>query len=163
MKPDLVCKPVKRLREFPTFTLWEDVWSFNGDDTTVRAYKNKQGDLIETQYKRGRRPGLIKTIARLQIQPEKISNEYHICSVGKSAVDGKWYGWSHRAIAGFGAGDRLFSEKIRAPLCKACRKGENCAGLPCRSSVPFRLHGTKEIKTDADARAAAVAFARYVS
>lgn len=38
---------------------------------------------------------------RLKITPEKASPEHKSKSIGKSAVDGKWYGWSHRAYAGF--------------------------------------------------------------
>lgn len=32
------------------------------------------------------------------------------CSVGKSEADGKWYGWSHRAVYGFGIGDKVTSD-----------------------------------------------------
>jgi len=28
-------------------------------------------------------------------------------SIGKSEADGKWYGWSHRAVYGFGVGDEI--------------------------------------------------------
>lgn len=38
---------------------------------------------------------------RLKITPEKASPDHAVCSIGKSAKDGKWYGWSHRAYAGF--------------------------------------------------------------
>jgi len=29
------------------------------------------------------------------------------CSIGRSVLDGKWYGWSHRAIYGFKVGDKV--------------------------------------------------------
>jgi len=38
---------------------------------------------------------------RLGIKPEKASPSHSVCSIGKSAAGGKWYGWSHRAYAGF--------------------------------------------------------------
>lgn len=38
---------------------------------------------------------------RLKIKPEKADPSHSVCSVGKSAVDGLWYGWSHRAYHGF--------------------------------------------------------------
>ena len=37
----------------------------------------------------------------LKIDPEKASPSHKFNSIGKSKKDGKWYGWSHRAIHGF--------------------------------------------------------------
>jgi hypothetical protein len=38
----------------------------------------------------------------LQIdEPEKTSPSHTVNSIGRSKKDGKWYGWSHRAIHGF--------------------------------------------------------------
>lgn len=33
-----------------------------------------------------------------------------ICSIGFCPNDGKWYGWSHRAICGFGGGDKTWEQ-----------------------------------------------------
>ena len=41
----------------------------------------------------------------LQIKGERQTNSSSVDSFGKSAANGKWYGWSHRAIASFGIGD----------------------------------------------------------
>jgi len=38
------------------------------------------------------------------IEPEAFDN-HKVCSIGKSTKDGKWYGWSHRAMYGFKIGD----------------------------------------------------------
>jgi len=38
------------------------------------------------------------------IAPEKTNSEHCVCSIGFSFKDGKWYGWSHRAIFGFQIG-----------------------------------------------------------
>lgn len=38
------------------------------------------------------------------IKPEKITPTSNTCSIGFSERDQKWYGWSHRAIFGFGIG-----------------------------------------------------------
>jgi hypothetical protein len=57
----------------------------------------------------------------------------------------KWYGWSHRAICGFGIGDRIFEEKYG------------------NDNTPFVKHGRKKIKTLADAKLAASRFASSVS
>ena len=39
------------------------------------------------------------------IKPEKRTPSSKVCSIGFSEKDGKWYGWSHRAICGFKIGD----------------------------------------------------------
>lgn len=164
------------MRKFKTFDLWNELWDdsdYGGDGEGVKmeSYRNKNGSYIEGRY-RGRRPGLVKIIAKLEISPIKISSKHSVCSIGKSAVDGKWYGWSHRAMMGFGIGDKVFEERFNeGKLCRICkgeyRDGEDwdtpCLGEPCPSSVPFVRHGRKTIKTDKDAKAAAIAFARYVS
>ena len=33
-------------------------------------------------------------------------------SIGKSEADGKWYGWSHRAVYGFKAGDKMTGDSM---------------------------------------------------
>jgi hypothetical protein len=64
--------------------------------------------------------GDLKTARRLVVkrginpQPAKPSDT--VCSIGFSNKDGKWYGWSHRAIFGFKIGSK-------------CKKGD-CHFLP---------------------------------
>lgn len=41
------------------------------------------------------------------IAPEKISPDHNVCSIGFSEAEQKWYGWSHRAIHGFGIGSEV--------------------------------------------------------
>jgi len=43
----------------------------------------------------------------LLIKGEKRSPDHNVNSIGKSEADGKWYGWSHRAVYGFKAGDKI--------------------------------------------------------
>jgi len=38
------------------------------------------------------------------IVPEKSHPDHKTCSIGFNAKEKKWYGWSHRAICGFGRG-----------------------------------------------------------
>ncbi len=38
------------------------------------------------------------------IKPEKASPDHKVCSIGFCDKEQKWYGWSHRAIYGFGIG-----------------------------------------------------------
>ena len=41
------------------------------------------------------------------IQPQLVSPEHSVCSIGFCEREQKWYGWSHRAIFGFGVGDSV--------------------------------------------------------
>lgn len=68
-----------------------------------------------------------------------------VCSIGFCEAEQKWYGWSHRAICGFGIGDRIFEERYG------------------NDKTPFVKHGRKTIKTMDDARLAASRFAESVS
>ena len=70
-----------------------------------------------------------------------IDKDHGVCSVGFCKEDGKWYGWSHRAIYGFKIGDKV-------------KKGD-CA----EEYLPIGF----EAKDLADCRKMAVAFARSVS
>jgi hypothetical protein len=53
------------------------------------------------------------------IAPELSDPDHNVCSIGFSSKDGKWYGWSHRAIFGFKIGS-------------TCRRGD------CHYSSPSR-------------------------
>lgn len=75
----------------------------------------------------------------------KASPRHCVCSIGFNKQEQKWYGWSHRAICGFGIGDRIFEERFG------------------NDQTPFIKHGKKTIKTIADAKLAAKSFAASVS
>ena len=44
-------------------------------------------------------------IVKRGIRPELVDEAHEVCSIGYCEREQKWYGWSHRAICGFGAGD----------------------------------------------------------
>ena len=62
------------------------------------------------------------------IKPEKISPDHNVCSIGFSSIDGKWYGWSHRAIFGFKIGSKCkigdchFKPSNKKEFIKNCEK-----------------------------------------
>jgi len=68
-----------------------------------------------------------------------------VVAMGYSPTAMRWYGWSHRAIAGFGIGDKIFQENF----------GDD--------KTPFIEHGEVTIETLEQAFQAAKAFAEYVS
>ncbi len=48
-----------------------------------------------------------RLVIKRGIIPEKISPSDNVCSIGFCENEQKWYGWSHRAIYGFGVGDTV--------------------------------------------------------
>ena len=86
-----------------------------------------------------------RLVRKRGIIPQNTSPEHCVCSIGFSTKDGKWYGWSHRAIYGFRVGS-------------TCKKGD-CHYVP-------RRHGGKgawTAKTIDDAKKMAMDFAEGVS
>lgn len=82
-----------------------------------------------------------RLITKRGIRPEKRLPEHNVCSIGYQPQEKKWYGWSHRAIYGFGIGDTV-------------KKGD------CTSEyLPVGFTA----KTMADAKRMAEAFAESVS
>jgi len=41
------------------------------------------------------------------IEPELAHQDNNVCSIGFCEKEQKWYGWSHRAISGFGIGSKV--------------------------------------------------------
>ena len=82
------------------------------------------------------------SLAHRGIKPEKIASRCASCTIGFCQREQKWYGWSHRAIYGFGVGSVVDSD---SHLCAE------------ELGVGFRA------ATLADARRMAAAFAESVS
>jgi hypothetical protein len=72
-----------------------------------------------------------------------------VVNIGYDPKEQKWYGWSHRAICGFGIGDRVFEADI------SDYEDES-------DKVPFTMHGRQEIKNMTQAKQAARNFAEYI-
>jgi len=74
---------------------------YGGEDFDKKVAYNPRGHYI----------GDPKTAHRLcvdrGIRPEVIGDEHHVCSIGFSPEKWRWYGWSHRAIYGFGVGSKV--------------------------------------------------------
>lgn len=67
----------------------------------------KEGVVMDSVYTRaGEYVGQLSDVDfyfKKGILPEAYDNN-RVCSIGKSHIDGKWYGWSHRAMYGFEVG-----------------------------------------------------------
>lgn len=46
-------------------------------------------------------------VVKKGIKPELSDPTHNVCSIGFCEKEQKWYGWSHRAIYGFGVGDTV--------------------------------------------------------
>lgn len=69
----------------------------NEDWLEIDSVYNKNGDYI----------GNLDTARLLQdkgIEPEVAQDDHNNCSIGFCESQQKWYGWSHRAMFGFGIG-----------------------------------------------------------
>lgn len=91
------------------------------------------------------------------IKPEKANPGHNICSIGFCGKEQKWYGWSHRAIYGFGIGDIV-------------KEGDCCASsgwtdeyLAEHPEASKALPVGFKAQTIDDAKRMAVAFAESVS
>lgn len=117
--------------------------------------------------------------AWLEIKGEKTHPDHSVASIGKSAADGKWYGWSHRAIYGFKAGDEVkadsMGKKVDYPKYTqsdvdaaqaASAKTGKAAIIPTVGELDFdngKYEADFTIKNDAHAREVAITFAENVS
>jgi len=86
---------------------------------------------------------LTKKRGLTKLQP--CSKDSNVVAVGFNEKEQKWYGWSHRAMFGFGIGDKIFRERFG------------------NDRTNFSKHGTETIKTLGDAKTAAKNFAEYVA
>lgn len=112
-----------------------------GESFTMRSAFTPEGELIGLP--RDARALMVKR----GIQPEKSKPDHSVCSIGFCEREQKWYGWSHRAICGFGIGDKLFEAYLEG----------------ADDHTPFIAHGTQTIETLEQARQAAVNFAESIS
>ena len=82
-----------------------------GTDEVERALRDAGGSVVESlscYTPGGDYVGTEKVARRLYgmgVVPEKMDPGANVCSVGFCEREGKWYGWSHRAMYGFGVGD----------------------------------------------------------
>lgn len=119
-----------------------ELWRQNEEDepTKIKAYYTPEGDYIGDSR-------IANYIVRKRgIKPEKSRPDHCVCSIGFCERDQKYYGWSHRAMCGFGVGDKLFEERFTDD-----------------TFTPFIEHGSVTIQVVDQAKQAAINFAASVS
>ncbi len=124
---------------------------YGSDDMIMKSAYNPHGNYI------GDSKNAHRLCVKKGIAPQVASESHNVCSIGYSHKDGKWYGWSHRAIYGFKLG-------------YVVKKGHCCASSGWTNeylkehpeedtSLPIGF----EVKSLEDAKKCAIAFAASVS
>jgi len=133
-------KKVLRVRKYKAgYEVRTETWDFGGQPVELRSAYTPSGDYIGD-------PKVARYLCvKRGIKPEKASPDDNVCSIGFCEKEQKWYGWSHRAICGFGIGDRVFEEDY----------GDE--------HTLFTQHGRVVIETLDQAKEAAANFAAYVA
>lgn len=75
---------------------------------------------------------LVDLLNKLGIYPELKRKDSAVCSVGYSPLKKSWYGWSHRAIAGFPIGHKITRNSIlknRFPVGFETKNLDDCKKL----------------------------------
>lgn len=138
-------KEIKFQRRYPGYLYRREVvddseFGGDGDLEMVNCYSADSGHWIGDA-----KMARFLCIKRGLVNVQKANPKHCVCSIGFNKSEQKWYGWSHRAICGFGVGDMIFEENY----------GDD--------TTIFTEHGIKPVKNMVDAKVAAVNFAAYVS
>jgi hypothetical protein len=90
------------IKDTPLYVIKKVKMGYNEkDEVVVNQTYTKSGDYIGDEK-------TAKILCdKYGISPEKSSSDHCVCSIGYSEKNKKWYGWSHRAICGFGIGDKF--------------------------------------------------------
>jgi hypothetical protein len=74
---------------------------YNGSDFIMKTAYTHSGDYIGD-------PKIAHFLCKKKgLKLEKISPDYNVCSIGFSEEEQKWWGFSHRAMYGFGIGSKV--------------------------------------------------------
>ncbi len=135
------------------YVLRNEEWRMDNEEAWVPilAAYNLQGQYI------GSSDDATHLCNNLGVLPELADPEHSVCSIGFCHLQQRWYGWSHRAIRGFGVGDVAIEEDL------CTESGWEDGVLPDGTVDPLPVPVGFEAKTLDDAKAMARAFAAAVS
>lgn len=81
--------------------LHDGTTAYDGKNFVMKVAYTPAGDYIGNSRQAHR---LVKLKG---IKPEIIDSSHTVCSIGFCEKEQKWYGWSHRAVYGFGIGSKV--------------------------------------------------------
>lgn len=144
---DTIHKKVLSQKPFGKFMIQKsEVWTMDGcPPTPVDVVYTNDGKYVGN-------PEFAKHLEKLDIDPKLVGNNT-VCSIGFSPKTNLYYGWSHRAIVGFGINDKIFDAKLLGDFGSTNKW----------SNTPFNKVGTVDIKTLDQAKEAAINFSKYIS
>ncbi len=100
-----ISKKVLKVRKYKAgYEIREEYWDdspYGGSGITMKSAYTPSGDYI------GDSKWAYRLCKKWGIKPEKISSTSSVCSIGFCEKEQKWYGWSHRAMYGFGIGSKV--------------------------------------------------------
>jgi len=137
---------ILRIRKYHNwgYEIRDELWDAHFEDRDKPLLMKRQAYNLEGDWIGDSRLAY-RLFHKRGIYPEKSDPGHCICSIGFSKRLKKWFGWSHRAVCGFGLGDRIFEEKYG------------------NDDTPFIKHGRVTIVEIDQARLSAVRFAASVS
>lgn len=135
------------------YEIREETWIFDDDNDglSMRTAYTPTGDWI------GDSKSAYHLCQIRGIAPEKAHPTHCVCSIGFCEKEQKWYGWSHRAMYGFGIGDIVKEGDCTA--LSGCTEDWLQDHPEGNLSLPVGF----EAKTLEDCRRMAIAFAESVS
>lgn len=143
-----------KLRKFLKTKTWE-MKTIGGGKYKTDISPNKRNFNNLPKYSNGK--SKVKFQDWLLIKSQKRDPKHSAYSFGKSDADGKWYGWSHRAVYGFKAGDKVTGDSEG----KKQTAGKNDDGTSNWDNITWEPDFT--IKDDDHARDVAIQFSDNVS
>lgn len=130
------------------YVLKTEIIGSEPNQTEIVSAYTPQGDYVGDRKR-------AECLYRLGIAPEKANPYHRVCSIGFCKREQKWYGWSHRAICGFGIG-----HVVQEGDC-AASSGFTDEYL-AHNGDPLPMPVGFECKTLDDCRRCAIAFASSV-
>ena len=146
-------KQVIETIDMGAYEIRKEKWRMGEDDEwsdMESAYSKKDGSYI------GNVDTAIVLCDSKGILPECMDDEHNVASIGFCRREQKWYGWSHRALFGFGIGDVV--EEGDCSASSGWIDGITPEGKPDPLVLPVGFRA----ETLDDARRMAVAFASSV-
>lgn len=131
----------------------ESALSSMPDVLTMTIGRNSSGDYI------GDEKTTIQLVEEMGISPETSKDIHDVCSIGFCEGDGKWYGWSHRAIYGFEIGSL-----VKRGDCAYEAPNETAFGVQVRDffcDSEWKIDAKNTPHVDADGRRGVLVTATY--
>ena len=145
------CKEIEWTKKYDEgYILQKELVDGGGTNTWLVAAYNLEGDYVGDEK-------TAEYLSKKGIKAEKSDSKYTVCSIGFCESEQKWYGWSHRAMFGFGI------EHITKEGNCECSSGFTEEYLKDHPEEDKSMPVGFECKTLEDCKKCAIAFAESVS